>query len=157
MGQQLCIWCVLSSLDWEKCLSYKIELGDILEVAGPVKQGCICCMLHAIPVSLIGLIWCIWHLQQGMVISNEVQKALKEGKPIVALESTIVSHGMPFPQNLETALAVEEVVRENGATPATIAIIQGVPHIGLSQEQLHHIASRHVHSPPFPNHSIVSF
>lgn len=56
------------------------------------------------------------------------------------MESTIISHGMPYPQNLRTAIEVEAVVRANGATPATIAIIQGVPHVGLTQEELHLIA-----------------
>lgn len=79
-------------------------------------------------------------LCQGIVISAEVQKALREGEPVVALESTIISHGMPYPQNLRTAIEVEAVVRANGATPATIAIIQGVPHVGLTQEELHLIA-----------------
>jgi pseudouridine-5'-phosphate glycosidase len=79
---------------------------------------------------------------QGIVFSPEVHKALKEGAAIVALESTIISHGMPFPQNLETARAVEAVVRENGAVPATIAILNGVPHIGLTDDQLHTIASK---------------
>lgn len=79
---------------------------------------------------------------KGIVISSEVQKALKEGQPVVALESTIISHGMPFSKNLETANAVEQVVRDNGAIPATIAIIGGVPHVGLSKSELHHIASR---------------
>ena len=75
-------------------------------------------------------------------MSSEVQKALSSRQPVVALESTIISHGMPFPQNLETAHAVEQVVRDNGAIPATIAIIGGVPHVGLTKEELHHIASR---------------
>ena len=58
-------------------------------------------------------------------ISKEVREALNAGKPVVALESTIISHGMPYPQNVETALVVEKIVRENGAVPATIAIIGG--------------------------------
>lgn len=58
----------------------------------------------------------------------------------MALESTIISHGMPYPQNLRTAIEVEAVVRENGATPATIAIIKGVPHVGLTEQELHLIA-----------------
>lgn len=65
-----------------------------------------------------------------MRVSPEVQRALEDGRAVVALESTIISHGMPYPQNLHTALEVEEVVRRNGAVPATIAIIGGVPHIG---------------------------
>lgn len=78
---------------------------------------------------------------QGIVLSPDVQKALREGSAVVALESTIISHGMPYPQNLETARAVEAVVRENGATPATIAILDGVPHVGLTDQQLHRVAS----------------
>lgn len=69
-------------------------------------------------------------------ISSEVQEALATGKPVVALESTIISHGMPYPKNVETALAVEKVVRDNGAVPATIAIMNGKCHVGLSAEQV---------------------
>ncbi|MGB9781199.1 pseudouridine-5'-phosphate glycosidase [Caldanaerobacter sp.] len=69
-------------------------------------------------------------------LSEEVDKALKEGKPIVALESTIISHGMPYPENIETAKAVEEIVRKNGAIPATIAIINGKIKIGLNEKEL---------------------
>ena len=58
-------------------------------------------------------------------IAPEVQEALANGKPVVALESTIISHGMPYPQNVETALNVEKIIRENGAVPATIAVIGG--------------------------------
>jgi len=76
----------------------------------------------------------------SLVYSPEVEDALMQGRPIVALESTIVSHGMPFPQNLQTAHEVEEVVRSNGAVPATIAILGGVPHIGLTASQLERIA-----------------
>ena len=72
--------------------------------------------------------------------TSEVKRALAEGKPIVALESTIIAHGMPFPQNMETAIAVEKIVRDNGAVPATIAIIGGEIHVGLDQEQLLHLA-----------------
>lgn len=78
----------------------------------------------------------------GVQISPEVQAALREGRPVVALESTIISHGMPWPDNLKTALEVEAVVRESGAVPATIAIIAGVPHIGMERQQLEHIAKR---------------
>lgn len=73
-------------------------------------------------------------------ISDEVQSALKENKPIVALESTIISHGMPYPQNKETALSCEEIIRQNGCIPATIAIIQGKICIGLTSEQIEYIA-----------------
>ncbi|MBL7729686.1 MAG: pseudouridine-5'-phosphate glycosidase [Chitinophagaceae bacterium] len=69
-------------------------------------------------------------------IHTEVKEALAGGKAVVALESTIISHGMPYPKNVETALAVERVVRENGAVPATIAIMHGKCHVGLSAEQV---------------------
>ena len=69
-------------------------------------------------------------------IHAEVSTALQEGKPVVALESTIISHGMPYPKNVETALAVEKTVRENGAIPATIAIINGHCCVGLSADQI---------------------
>lgn len=75
-----------------------------------------------------------------IVLSPEVRHAIADGRAVVALESTIVSHGMPYPQNLETAREVEAIVRRNGATPATIAIIGGVPHVGLTDAQLVHIA-----------------
>lgn len=72
-------------------------------------------------------------------ISKEVKNAIAEGKPVVALESTIISHGMPYPKNVQTALEVERVIRENGAVPATIAIIKGVPTIGCSREEIEHL------------------
>lgn len=71
-----------------------------------------------------------------MRISKEVEKALKEGKPVVCLETTIISHGMPYPENVETALEVEKIIKENGAVPATIGIIKGVPVIGMSKEEI---------------------
>ena len=74
--------------------------------------------------------------------SPEVAEALKSGKPIVALESTIISHGLPRPSNLTVAREVEEIVRSRGAVPATIAILDGVVHIGLTDEQLVDIANR---------------
>jgi len=76
-------------------------------------------------------------------ISAEVTKALAAGKPVVALETTIVSHGMPRPANLETALAVEDEVRKAGATPAAIAVMAGVLRIGLDQAELEGLAKRH--------------
>ena len=79
-------------------------------------------------------------MADGIVIGDDVKRALQDGSPVVALESTIISHGMPFPQNLKTAREVEAVVRANGATPATIAVLQGVPHVGLTNEQLRHFA-----------------
>jgi pseudouridylate synthase len=71
-----------------------------------------------------------------MKINPEVQKALAEGKPVVALESTIISHGMPYPKNVETALLVEKTVRENGAVPCTMGIIAGEPIIGMNPEEI---------------------
>ena len=71
-----------------------------------------------------------------MKISNEVLEALKNNKPVVALESTIISHGMPYPRNVECALAVEKVIRDNGAIPATIGIIEGEPIVGMSPEEI---------------------
>lgn len=75
-------------------------------------------------------------LKKYLDITPEVQEALDSGKPVVALESTIISHGMPYPQNVETARRVEEIVRENGAVPATIAIIGGRLKAGLTEEEL---------------------
>ncbi|KAA3474693.1 Pseudouridine-5'-phosphate glycosidase [Gossypium australe] len=73
-------------------------------------------------------------------VSAQVSQALSTGLPVVALESTIISHGMPYLQNLETAKEVEAIVRDNGAVPATIAILDGVPCIGLNLEQLERLA-----------------
>jgi pseudouridine-5'-phosphate glycosidase len=73
-------------------------------------------------------------------VSTDVAEALADGKPVVALESTIITHGMPWPQNMETALAVEQTVRDGGAMPATIAVSDGVVNIGLSQSQLERLA-----------------
>ncbi|MCM3742960.1 pseudouridine-5'-phosphate glycosidase [Sporosarcina luteola] len=75
-------------------------------------------------------------MKQYLTYSNEVQEAMAAGKPIVALESTIISHGMPYPQNVKTAREVEQIIRDNGAVPATIAIIDGKIKIGLSDEEL---------------------
>ena len=72
-------------------------------------------------------------------IAPEVQQALAEGRPVVALESTIISHGMPYPQNVETALNVEKIIRENGAVPATIAVIKGRLKAGLSPEEIDYL------------------
>ncbi|KAG0340028.1 hypothetical protein BG000_000820 [Podila horticola] len=80
------------------------------------------------------------HLSPVLNFSDEVKDALKNNKPIVALESTIISHGMPYPQNYETAIQVESVVRENGATPATIAILDGQIQIGLTNSQIQSLA-----------------
>ena len=72
-------------------------------------------------------------------ISPEVRQALAEGRPVVALESTIISHGMPYPKNVETALRVEQTIRDNGAVPATIAVIGGRLKAGLSREEIEHL------------------
>ncbi len=74
------------------------------------------------------------------VFSDEVINALKNNLPIVALESTIITHGMEYPQNYETAISVENVVKENGSIPATIAIIDGKINIGLSNEKIKEMA-----------------
>ena len=75
-------------------------------------------------------------------ISAEVSEALASGKPVVALESTIISHGMPYPKNVETALEVEKIIRENGAVPATIAIIGGRLKAGLSAEEIEYFGKK---------------
>ena len=69
-------------------------------------------------------------------IKDEVREALGAGQPVVALESTIISHGLPYPDNIEIADALEQAVRQKGAIPATIAIFDGLPHIGLDAEKL---------------------
>lgn len=74
-------------------------------------------------------------------ITDEVAEALREGRPVVALESTIISHGMPYPQNVAMATEVEGIVREHGAVPATIAVLDGTPRIGLSPDDLELLAS----------------
>jgi len=74
-----------------------------------------------------------------MQFSPEVATALADGTPVVALESTIITHGMPYPQNVETARKVETVVRGGGATPATIAVLNGVLHIGLTENELENL------------------
>jgi len=78
------------------------------------------------------------HLQ----ISSEIQEALDEGKPVVALESSLISHGLPHPQNLEAARTMERAVRKRGAVPATIAIIGGKIRVGLTEEELEYLATR---------------
>jgi len=74
-------------------------------------------------------------------LTDEVATALRDGTPVVALESTIISHGMPYPQNVEMAVEVEGIVREHGAVPATIAVLDGRPRIGLDRESLELLAS----------------
>ena len=79
-------------------------------------------------------------MKNYLEINTEVKEALLSGKPVVALESTIISHGMPYPQNIDTALKVEEIVRENGAVPATIGIIGGKLKAGLTKDELEYFA-----------------
>ena len=74
-------------------------------------------------------------------IHPDVENALKNNEPVVALESTIISHGMPYPKNVETALMVEETVRSNSAVPATIAIINGRLKVGLTTEEIEFLAT----------------
>lgn len=81
------------------------------------------------------------NLNAYLEFSSEVTEAKAAGKPIVALESTIISHGMPYPQNVEMAKTVEQIIRENGAIPATIAIMDGKYKIGLSEEDLERLAT----------------
>ena len=79
------------------------------------------------------------NLEKYLDVAPEVAEALKAGKPVVALESTIISHGMPYPKNVETALNVEKVIRDNGAIPATIAIIGGRLKAGLSKDEIEYL------------------
>ena len=78
-------------------------------------------------------------LNKYLDVAPEVQEALDAGKPVVALESTIISHGMPYPKNVETAMLVEKTIRENGAVPATIAVIGGRLKAGLSHEEIEYL------------------
>ena len=78
-------------------------------------------------------------MNRHLDIAPEVAQALADGKPVVALESTIISHGMPYPKNVETALLVEQTIRENGAVPATIAVIGGRLKAGLSREEIEYL------------------
>lgn len=81
-------------------------------------------------------------MNEYLDVSPEVRAALDAGKPVVALESTIISHGMPYPQNVETALAVEDAIRAEGAVPATVAIIGGRLKAGLSKEEIEYLGKR---------------
>ena len=75
-----------------------------------------------------------------LVLHPQVSEALAAHRPVVALESTVIAHGLPYPQNVRTALGMEEAVRAEGAVPATIAILGGRPHIGLTPEQVEYLA-----------------
>ena len=79
--------------------------------------------------------------QDKFIIKPEVAEALRNGQPVVALESTIITHGMEYPVNRDTALAVEQIVRDNGAVPATIAILNGVIKVGLTNEDIEMLSS----------------
>ena len=79
------------------------------------------------------------NMNKYLDVAPEVKEALEAGKPVVALESTIISHGMPYPQNVETALKVEAIIRENGAVPATIAVLGGRLKAGLSPEEIDYL------------------
>ncbi|MDU1321048.1 MAG: pseudouridine-5'-phosphate glycosidase [Clostridium botulinum] len=81
-------------------------------------------------------------LEKYLEISKEVSEALKENKPVVALESTIISHGMPYPKNAETALNVEKIIRDKGAVPATIAILNGKLKVGLTKDEIEYLGKK---------------
>ncbi len=79
---------------------------------------------------------------QYLDVAPEVREALAAGRPVVALESTIISHGMPYPQNVQTALEVEKIVRENGAVPATVAILGGRLKVGITNEEIDYLGKK---------------
>ena len=81
-------------------------------------------------------------MNKHLELSPEVKSAIENGKPVVALESTIISHGMPYPQNVETALMVEEAIRQEGAVPATIAVIGGKLKAGLTKEEIEYLGKK---------------
>ncbi|CAD7843012.1 Pseudouridine 5'-phosphate glycosidase [Olavius algarvensis spirochete endosymbiont] len=82
------------------------------------------------------------NLARWVAYSDEVQQAKTDGLPVVALESTIIAHGMPYPANVETAMEVEKIIRDNGAIPATIAIMKGKIRIGLSEDDIDYIGNK---------------
>ncbi len=84
----------------------------------------------------------IIYMKIELKIQEEISETLRVGGPVVALESTVITHGLPYPQNLETAVAMEAAVRAGGAIPATIAILQGKIHVGLSADQLEWLAQQ---------------
>lgn len=77
----------------------------------------------------------------GIIVSEQLIAAMRDRKPVVALESTIISHGLPRPQNLQAALEFEQIIRDEGVTPATIAVLDGVPHVGLDRDGIERIAN----------------
>ena len=80
------------------------------------------------------------NLEKYLEIKPDVKEAIEKGKPVVALESTIIAHGMPYPENIETALEIEDIIRDNGAVPATIGIIDGKIKVGLTKEEVEFLA-----------------
>jgi pseudouridylate synthase len=80
-------------------------------------------------------------INENVMVTDEVRRALRRGEPVVALESTIIAHGMPYPQNRDTALAVEGIVRKAGAIPATIAIINGKMKVGMTSDELEFLST----------------
>src|SRR5712692_4350252 len=80
--------------------------------------------------------------RNSFTMSPEIEAALTANRPVVALESTVIAHGLPRPQNLETAQRVEQIVSEQGATPATIAVLAGKLCVGLNQPQIEQVANR---------------
>lgn len=81
-------------------------------------------------------------LKDYLVINEEVKTALQDNKPVVALESTIITHGMPYPENVRTAIEVEQIIRNNGAIPATIAIMEGIIKVGLTKSEIESLAEQ---------------
>ncbi|NPV84730.1 MAG: pseudouridine-5'-phosphate glycosidase [Anaerolineae bacterium] len=79
-------------------------------------------------------------MNKHLVIHSEVARALKNARPVVALESTLITHGLPYPENLELAAEMEQIIRQEGATPATIAVLQGKVHVGLDKDELEKLA-----------------
>ncbi len=80
------------------------------------------------------------NLEKYLEIKPDVKEAIEKGKPVVALESTIIAHGMPYPENIETALEIEDIIRDNGAVPATIGIIDGKIKVGLTKKEVEFLA-----------------
>lgn len=80
------------------------------------------------------------HINKHLIIHSEVARALKNVLPVVALESTVITHGLPYPENLELAVEMEQIIRQEGATPATIAVLQGKVHVGLDKDELEKLA-----------------
>ena len=80
-------------------------------------------------------------MPESLQISANVENALRNGQAVVALESTLITHGLPNPINVDTALAMEAAVRDGGAMPATIAVLDGVISVGISEEQIDHLAN----------------